>query len=61
MVENMKSQITPLFNEWLTLMEKAYEQLSKDDFLKLEDKIKEEIAFHRKNKPKREQYSGNFS
>lgn len=38
------------FNEWLTLMEQAYETLSKEDFRKLEDKIIAEIDFHRKRK-----------
>lgn len=46
----MKSQVAPLFDEWLTLMEKAHELLTKEEFRKLEDQIKTEIAFHRKRK-----------
>ena len=39
----MKSPVKILFEEWLTLMEGAYETLSKDEFLQLEEKIKHEI------------------
>jgi hypothetical protein len=46
----MKSQIIPIFNEWLTLMERAFNDLSKVEFRQLEDKIRNEIAFHRKRK-----------
>ncbi len=43
----MKSPVKILFEEWLTLMEGAYETLSKDEFLQLEEKIKHEISYHR--------------
>lgn len=43
----MKSPVKILFEEWLTLMEGAYEELSKEQFYELEEKIKHEIAFHR--------------
>lgn len=46
----MKSQVIPMFNEWLTLMERAYEILNKKEFRELENKIKAEIAYHRKRK-----------
>lgn len=45
-----KSQIKTYFELWLTLMERAYEKLSKKEFRELEDKIRAEITFHRKRK-----------
>jgi hypothetical protein len=48
----MKSLVNLLFDEWLTLMEKAYEVLSKEGFRLLEDKIKGEIAYSRRHKKK---------
>lgn len=46
----MKSQVPVLFDAWLTLMEEAYEKLSKIEFRQLEEKIKHEIAFRRRRK-----------
>ena len=46
----MKSQVPVLFDEWLTLMEKAYENLSKEEFSELEDKIRNEIAVSRRER-----------
>lgn len=46
----MKTPVDVFFQDWLTLMEHAHEQLTKKQFRKLEDKIKHEIAFHRKKK-----------
>jgi len=45
-----KSQVPVFFDEWLTLMERADRQLTKEQFRELEDKIKFEIAFRRKRK-----------
>jgi predicted nucleotide-binding protein (sugar kinase/HSP70/actin superfamily) len=45
-VQRGKSKIKPLFDEWLTLMEKAYDILTFAEFRKLEDKIKDEIRAH---------------
>jgi len=45
-----KSLVGPLFNEWLTLMEKAYDTLNYHEFRELENKIKNEISFHRRRK-----------
>jgi len=49
----MKSPVNLLFEEWLTLMEKAYDELSFYEFRELEDKIKHEIYFHRQPKVRR--------
>lgn len=46
----MKSQVPVYFNDWLTLMEGAFERLTKKEFKELEDRIKKEIAFHRRRK-----------
>lgn len=43
----MKSQVPVIFNDWLTLMESAYETLTKEQFYELEEKIKHEISHHR--------------
>jgi hypothetical protein len=44
-----KSQVVPLFNEWLDLMVKAFERLSLAEFKELEDKIISEIQHSRKD------------
>lgn len=49
----MKSQVLVYFNEWLTLMDKAFYQLSAEEFSQLEDKIRKEIAVSRRNRKKR--------
>lgn len=49
----MKSQCQPLFDEWLTLMEKAFELLSREEFSRLEDKIRNEITVSRRNRSKK--------
>lgn len=46
----MKSMVTLFFEAWLTQMERAYQNLTKKEFRALEDKIRFEIAFHRKRK-----------
>jgi hypothetical protein len=46
----MKSPTTVYFNTWLSLMEDAWRVLSRADFRELEERIKKEIAFHRKRK-----------
>lgn len=48
-----KSQLTTYFQAWLTLMEDAYHVLDVEEFRKLENKIKAEIAFYRKRKKKK--------
>ena len=45
-----KSQIKGIFEEWLNFMQTVHERLSKKEFRELEDKIRAEIAFHRKRK-----------
>jgi len=45
-----KTPVTRIFYEWLALMELAYNQLTREQFRQLEDKIKYEIAFHRRAK-----------
>ncbi len=47
-----KSQVTHLFDQWLTLMEKANESLSKEEFRELEERIKYEIRWHRHRRAK---------
>jgi hypothetical protein len=47
-----KSQVPYFFDEILTIMEQAYGFLTKKQFRELEDKIKFEIAFHRRRAPK---------
>jgi hypothetical protein len=51
----MKSQVPVLFNEWLTLMERAFEVLSTEQFVELECKIQEEIDASRIAKIKKVQ------
>lgn len=46
----MKSQVPVFFDEWLTLMERAFETLSLKEFEELENRIKTEIAARRKGK-----------
>lgn len=46
----MKSQTITYFNDWLTLMEKAFESLPKNEFRELEEKIINEITIGRDRK-----------
>lgn len=45
----MKSQVPVLFDEWLTLMERAFEILNLDEFEQLEHKIEDEITRRRRS------------
>jgi len=47
----VKSQVSVFFNEWLDLMQEAYDQLTSEQFAELEEKILTEIKHARKNKP----------
>jgi len=51
--EAVKSQVPYYFDEWLTLMERAHEDLTQPQFRELEEKMKSEIAFHRKRHGRR--------
>lgn len=42
-----KSQVGPIFGQWLAFMEEAYEALTREEFRQLEDKILAEVNFHR--------------
>lgn len=44
----MKSQVPVFFDKWLTLMERAYEELTPEQFRELEEKIKKEIRHRRR-------------
>lgn len=48
-----KSQIDHFFNQWLTLMEEAFEKLTAPQFRILETRIMREIRFHRKPRSKK--------
>jgi hypothetical protein len=45
-----KTPVSKIFQYWLTLMEQAYEQLTKEQFRELEEKIRYEINYHRGKK-----------
>lgn len=47
---NKKSLVGYYFDKWLEFMETPAHKLSKEEFTNLENKIKKEIAFHRKNR-----------
>lgn len=49
----MKSQVQPIFDQWLTLMEGAFEALSAEEFSQLEDKIRNEITTSRRDRRKK--------
>lgn len=44
-----KSSVTTHFNNWLSIMEQAYSELTAEEFRELEDKIRNEITHYRKN------------
>lgn len=43
-----RTDTDPWFNRWLELMEQAHYALDREPFRKLEDRITNEITFHRK-------------
>lgn len=49
----LKSQVKQYFDKFLSVMESAHVELTRQQFRDLEGRIKREIAFHRKPSTKR--------